>query len=508
MSALHLEWPLEPVEVAVLVGAMLGLYILALSLGRWLKRHRRVRLGFLYQLLCIVSALYLPLQTTGLNFGNGVIDAQRELLALLIPLLAVFLIAVLDRFLWDRFRENQQLDTGVPKFLRDVLAIVLLCAAFLVVVAFVYGKTAPGLLAGSGILAIILGFALQDLLGNVFSGIALEIGRPFRPGDWLQIGDQFGRVIDINWRSVRVITNDQITLDIPNNQIARNTITNLTYPSPRHAMRIAVGIEYGAAPNVVKEVFLQATKNVPGVLVDPPPRVFLIDFGDSSITYEIKFFMADHALYPAACDGIRTNLWYALKRAGIKIPFPIRTLQIERARKLDDATARALEILRQFPLLGDLRDEQLQFLIEAASHDSYGRRETMIEQGEAGESMYLLLNGSAEVHVRGPTGLSTFVATLRTGDCFGEMSLLTGEPRAASVVAASDCEVLEIGKSAMSRVLREQPGLAQSLGELLAQRQIENEAKQNAVLATEEAAVRQRTYAAKFLGKLTDYFGL
>ncbi len=152
--------------------------------------------------------------------------------------------------------------------------------------------------------------------------------------------------MEINWRSTRLCTNDNIYLDIPNNEIVRTTIVNLHYPTEVHAMRIRVGVDYNVPPNRVKDALARAASSANGVLANPPVKVFLVDFADHAVTYEIKFYMGNHARINETNDAVRTNVWYELKRQRITIPFPIRTLQLER-RKLpageeDHQEARAI----------------------------------------------------------------------------------------------------------------------------------------------------------------------
>ena len=182
--------------------------------------------------------------------------------------------------------------------------------------------------AGGG--CLLVGLATQSQLGGFIAGMSLQISRPYRVGDWLQVGERFAEVMEIRWRSTRLRTNDGIYLDIPNNEIVRQTIVNLHYPTQIHAMRIRVGVEYRNPPNRVKDALYRATTNANGVLRDPPPRIFLVDFGESAVIYEIKFYMETHAVVNEVSDAIRTNVWYELKRQRITIPFPIRTLPLER----------------------------------------------------------------------------------------------------------------------------------------------------------------------------------
>jgi branched-chain amino acid transport system substrate-binding protein len=505
-----MEIPVEPVELLAVGGMVLVSYFAALYAGRWLKRRHGVKLGFLYQVFCISIGLYVPILLKGYNFAWAWLNLERELRAALVLLGSVFFLALLDRFLWHGYFERRR-QRAVPKFLRDVAAILFVALSIGFIIGFIYGKApAASLIAGSGVVAIILGFALQDLLGNVFSGIAIEIGRPFRPGDWLLVDTTYGKVIDVNWRSIRVQTNDDITHEIPNNQIVRNTIVNLSYPAKPHAMRLVVRVDYNVPPNPVKELFVEATKDVPGVLKTPEPVCLLHDFADSAIIYQMKYYMDDHRMHSTTSDGIRTNIWYALRRAGIRTPYPIRKVQFEQDKPTLEREEEALSGLMNSPLLATLDDQQRRSLVESGRHDRYGSGERIIEQGTPGESMFVLLEGRADVIIETVPGEpTTRVAGLRAGDCFGEMSALTGEKRSATIVAEIDCEVLEIGKEAFSALLKGAPELAEALGELLAERRMANEGflAEEAGKAIDEA-MRRRNYTARFLNKLGDYFGL
>mgnify|MGYP001793711645 CR=1 FL=1 len=174
--------------------------------------------------------------------------------------------------------------------------------------------------------------------------------------------------MEINWRSTRLRTNDNIYLDIPNNEMVGHQIVNLHYPTELHAMRIRVGVEYKNPPNLVKEALFRATSTANGVLAEPKVRVFLVDFSDFAMIYEIKFYMGNHSRINEINDAIRTNVWYELKRRNITIPFPIRTLQVQRKpeRPIQDEQAEALSILREEPLFGCLYGEQLNQMVGQA----------------------------------------------------------------------------------------------------------------------------------------------
>jgi CRP-like cAMP-binding protein len=366
-----------------------------------------------------------------------------------------------------------------------------------------------GLLAGSGIIAIILGFAGQNLFGGIIAGISIQINRPYKVGDWLQVGERFAEVMEINWRSTRLRTNDAIYLDIPNNEIVRQTIVNLHYPTQVHAMRIRVGVEYKNPPNLVKDALFRAASSAEGVLAEPKVKIFLVDFADFAVIYEIKFYMGNHARINEINDAVRTNVWYELKRQRITIPFPIRTLHLERraVRPVQEDQDEARAILRDETLFECLSDAQIDNLVKQSRVNHFGRGERVIEEGAQGDSMFVLLRGAVQVSVS-KNGSSIAVATLGAGDCFGEMSLLTGERRAATVRAENDCYVMEISKPVMAEVIRDSPDCLTSLSELLAQRKLETEGIVRGAAHSEDQAAKENEYRATFLRRLKTFFEL
>ncbi len=487
------------------IAVFIATFLLTLALGRLLKRRAGVPFGIFFQLFALTLSFYAAAWVYGLD-----LRWRNHAGAAVVLLSTAVVIALVDRYLWDLYFEHRR-QTVIPKFLRELVALVIFLIALLLVLSIGYHaeRELRGLLATSGAAAIILAFATQNLLGGVIAGMSLQISKPYKVGDWLQVGDRYAEVMEINWRSTRLRTNDAIYLDIPNNEIVRQTIINLHYPQQLHAMRIVVGVEYSAPPNKVKDALLQATLQAEGVQKEPAPRIFLKDFGDFAISYEIKFWMLNHSEFNNVCDAIRTNIWYKFKRQGITIPFPIRTLEINRKTPLkpQEQHNQTKAILEGEPLFACLASEQVDHLIRGSRKVRFGRGERIIEQGAAGASMFVLLHGSAAVSVS-QNGSMIRVGSLRMGDCFGEMSLLTGEKRTATVRAEEDCEVIEISQPAMATVLHEAPECVTQLSELLATRKMETEGLLKDLvdgLAQEQTA---REYRATFLRRLRSVFEL
>ena len=488
---------LETRNAAVTVAVFTGTFFAALAIGRLLKRRAGVRLGLLFRLFCLALAFYTAMWVYGVPLQLRTHVASAAAL-----LSTAFIVALVNRYVWDFYFERKR-QTPIPHFLREVVAGVIFLVALLLVLWYGYHaeRWLTGLLAGSGVAAIILGFAGQNLFGGIIAGISLQINRPYRVGDWLQLGERFAEVMEINWRSTRLRTNDAIYLDIPNNEIVKQTIVNLHYPTEVHAMRIRVGLEYRVPPNLVKDVLARAASSANGVLAHPPVKVFLVDFSEYAVIYEIKFYMGNHARINEINDAVRTNVWYELKRQRLTVPFPIRTLQLERhaGPLVQEGYAEARAILRG--------DSHLENLLKNSKMDYFGRGEAVIEEGAEGESLFILLRGMAHVTVV-KQGTNVRVGGLRPGDCFGEMSLLTGERRSATVRAEGDCYVMEISKPVMAEVLRDFPQCLEQMSELLARRKMENEGILKDAAISADQAGKAREYKASFLKRLRTVFEL
>src|SRR5437764_1139540 len=367
---------------AITAIVFIGTFFVAVAIGRFLKRRAGVRLGLFFRLFCLTLAFYAAIAVYGVHA-----PWRNHVGAAVILLSTALVVALVNRYVWDLYFEKRR-QTPIPHFLREVIGGIIFLVALLFVLSSGYHAEAQlkGLLAGSGVIAIIVGFAGQNLFAGIIGGISIQINRPYKVGDWLQVGERFAEVMEINWRSTRLRTNDGIYLDIPNNEMVSHTIVNLHYPTEVHAMRIRVGVEYKNRPNRVKDALFRAASSADGVLAEPKVKIFLVDFADFAVIYEIKFYMGNHARINEINDAVRTNVWYELKRQGITIPFPIRTLQIERraAPSMHEEHQEARAILRDEALFECLSDQQIDNLVQQSRVSHFGRGERVIRDGVEG----------------------------------------------------------------------------------------------------------------------------
>src|SRR6266699_554630 len=347
---------------AITVVVFIATFFAAVAIGRFLPRRATVPLGFLFRLFFLTLAFYAAIAFYGVHA-----PWRNHVGATAILLSTALVVALVNRYVWDFYFEKKR-QTPIPHFLREVVGGIIFLVILLFVLSYGYHAQAQlnGLLAGSGVVAIIVGFAGQNLFAGIIGGISIQLNRPYKVGDWLQVGERFAEVMEINWRSTRLRTNDAIYLDIPNNEMVSHAIVNLHYPTEVHAMRIRVGVEYKNPPNRVKDAIFRAASAADGVLAEPKVKVFLVDFADFAVIYEIKFYMGNHSRINEINDAVRTNIWYELKRQGITIPFPIRTLQIQRrpGGPVQEEHQEARAILRDEPLFECLSDTQIDNLVQ------------------------------------------------------------------------------------------------------------------------------------------------
>lgn len=426
----------------------ISLHLFALSLGTW-----------------TAGRIFYPREAWLDHVGAALIFTTATLLWLL-----------LDRLICGAWLARRR-KIHIPIILRQLGGVFVVIVAGSCILKWGYRLELTGLLATSGIAAVILGFAMQDLLSNVIAGFSIHMTRAYRVGDWLLLGEKGERaeVTEINWRSTRFVNNDHVSYELPNSDIVKNRIVNLNYPAPEHGIRLKIGLDYDIPPALAKQALLTAAVNAKGVIVSPGPTVFLHDFGDSSVIYELRVWMRDASLYNVTCDDIRTSLWYELKRRNIRIPYPVRSLEVRKPNEpgyFANAKVRAAEIVAG-KALDCLTSEEAEALVTSGMIVLFGPDEALVTRGETGDSMFVILDGKVRVSGKSDAGTQVVLAKLGTGEYFGEISLLTGEPRNATVHAETDTLVLEIRKKDISPLIEANPTLAVRLGELLEHRQTE-----------------------------------
>ena len=406
-------------------------------------------------------------------------------------------------------REGEQYEARYPKLLVDILRLILVLVGACFVISGVWSKDLGGLLTAVGISSIVLGLALQNTLDNVMAGIAVLFEQPFQVGDWVTVGSITGEVMEMNWRSVRERTRGRDMVVVPNSVIGKETLINLSRPTRAHAETHLLGFSYDDPPNKVKRVLLGVVRSTRGVLAEPQPAIRTLNYAAYAIEYQVRFFIDDYARQMDINDEFMTRVWYAAKRNGLTIPFPTQTsFEIRQEAPAAAPEEPPAGVLAKVPVFVPLEAAELESLSSECERHDFGRGERIVHEGDPGDAMYVVLDGSALVTVAGDNGDEREVARLARGEFFGEMALLTGEPRSASVTANDDLAVLVIRKGALQSVLSARPGLVQEMAEIVEARRAGLRAARELQTAPPEQKAHVQRSAGELVARMRRFFGL
>lgn len=373
----------------------------------------------------------------------------------------------------------------VPKLFLDLSRFFMVLVGTAIVLSSVWGADLGGLLTALGVGSLVIGLALQDSLGNIFSGIALLFERPINVGDWVQIGDDVGKVMAVTWRSVQIQTGSQDLLVIPNSELAQGSFKNLSRPTRVHSETFDISFSYDDPPNKVKQILKQTALETEGVLTDPAPWVSIAAYGDFSIAYKVGLFAADFETAGGVKNEFATRLWYAAKRHNLVMPYPIQT-EVPYESSAPTAADRAVQVanaLRSLPGLSSIAPATLEQLEQKAVTQNYAKNEVVIAQGDRLTSLFMILHGHAEMSVRDRSGTVTSLMQLAPGDFFSEQASLVAEQTSdVTVQAIDDLEVLILDTETLRGLLIRSPRFATEIGEVMdARRKLVQKAKSSAV---------------------------
>ncbi len=403
----------------------------------------------------------------------GAIVSNTKLANILGAVAVLFFFWGLVRLLMDAVDYSSRRGRrDASNILRDLISLSLYAAVLVGVLAADFQVNVYSLVASVGVLGVVIGFAVQQTLGDIFSGLALQLQRPFDHGDWVRSGQFLGRVQSIGVRSTTVITRGNERLEIPNSAIAKEVLTN--YGAPPVCDEISLGISYNEPPNRVREVILKVMRDVQHVLMEPSPEVLAWEYGDSAIKYRIKYWIPDYSLQEEIRNSLVTALWYALRRNRMEIPFPIQTIDVRRPhisrRPQEEFENEIIGELRQIDFLRNMSEQEIRLLVPNVQVHEFGAGETLVTEGDTGDTMYIIRRGKVEVLGRTENGAMRHLAVMGRSQIIGEAAMMTGEPRNATCKAETDVEVLELNRESFSELFKKHPEAVEQISEVIANR--------------------------------------
>jgi CRP-like cAMP-binding protein len=335
---------------------------------------------------------------------------------------------------------------------------------------------------------------MQGVLGNLLAGMSLHTSRSMSLGDWIEVDGKIGKVFLVNWRETRMRTVGGHVVIIPNGKLAEQTIRNFSTPTSLRRHEIPVAASYGDAPGDVIEALLEAAQSVPTVEKLPAPDAYVTGFKDFCIEYVLRFWSRQYEQRTMIEGHVMRMIWYKFNRRGIEIPFPMsgrllgNFLEAVHAQKFEKPLASEIESVVDDLLASDfgrqlmadaeghcmLSREELKGVARDIKRTHFTHGETLMRQNDTGESFYVLVQGQVHGSITNSETDKPIEFDLQPGALFGEMSLLTGLPRSATMTATTDCELLEFNRRAFTRLLSLREEIPHVLSDLAAARAAEN----------------------------------
>lgn len=381
------------------------------------------------------------------------------------------------------------------------------------------GLDLSGILATSAVITAIVAFSVQDTLGNILGGLALELDSGFEIGDWIRVDDVAGCVTDVRWRSVSIRTRNGETVIVPNSHMVRSKVTVLGRPAGEHRQIrrwVWFGVPLAQSPARVIDVVETALRNaaIPHMAGDPAPNCVLMDFERGYARYAVRYWLTDFERDDPTDSAVREHVLTALQRAGMRIAVAEQQVHVVAQDKLhaEQVALRELDAriaaLRGIDLFGELTDDEFRMVAGGLEPAPFAAGDLITRQGAVAHWLYILANGEVEVSIDGADGARHGIASLRGPTVFGEMGLLTGEPRHATVVARSGCECYRLQKAVLEDVLVKRPSLADRMSRILAERQTNLEQKSHDLSSRADELRRRSRLSEEILGQIRRFFGI
>ena len=417
---------------------------------------------------------------------------------------------LVNYYIWDKLA-SRRLGTLAPVLLKIISAFFIGAIIISIIITSVFGKSLTAFLALSGGIGLVLGIALQHSIVDFFSGIILHLEKPFRIGDFImlnntRLGDEplIGKVSSIDWRTSRLVRTNGNTIIVPNNQFTKLVLTNFSLPDERSRMEIEYCIGFEFETERVCDIILTALFSVDSIQDYKAPKVKVSATTLNGAIYQVRYWISPDVISPGRSrDYVNRSVIKYLRYAGITMAYEktdIYHTPMETRITNHEEQIRAL--VSNIPIFKSLSEENIGFLISQLVERSYHKGATIVNQDTNGDAMYILSEGFASILVQTDNDREAkIVGKVGPGQFFGEMSLVLGEVRSASVRAEKECKLYELNKSTLKTLFEKDPNLLQHIVQVIDSRKLKNEGILSAI-NEEETEVRQKN----IMDKIEDFF--
>lgn len=403
-----------------------------------------------------------------------------------------------------------------PRILED-LAVFLAYGVLIIIRLRAAGMDISNIFATSAIITAILAFAMQDTLGNVLGGLAIHLDHSVEIGDWIVLDNISGQVTDIRWRYTKVLTRNGEKVVIPNSQLMKNKFNVVGTDSSRNnAWRrwiwFNIGLDF--APARIIDIAERSLKDaqIERVAKDPAPSCVLMEFGPGYLRYAMRYWLLDPLHDDPTDSVVRVHILSALEREGIPLAIPeearhmIKENESYEQRLAARETTKRMDALSRVDLFKALTEEELKQLASHLRHAPFAQGDVMTRQGAFGDWLYILVRGEADVWLETAGEARKLLSTLSAGSVFGEMGLMTGEPRRATVIARTDADCYRLDKGGLEEIMRSRPAIAEEVSHILVARDAELLQLRHDIDVSGEG--RKAQHHATVLGRIRDFFKL
>ena len=406
----------------------------------------------------------------------------------------------------------------LPRIAEDIFVIIAYIAWGMVRMRYA-GLDLGSIVATSAMITAVVAFAMQDTLGNILGGLALQLDNSIQIGDWIKVDDTSGRVVDIRWRSTLVETRNWETVVFPNSQLMKNKFIVLgrRNDQPVQWRRwIWFGVDLGVTPTKVIGAVEGAVRQaeISNVAKQPAPNCVLMEIDKGCARYALRYWLTDLAADDPTDAAVRWHVYTALERAGVKLAVEVHNVHIiKENEKYEEAVqqrelTRRIKTLRRVELFEQMNEDELHKLAIRLKYTPFAQGNVIVKQGVSAQYwLFIIINGEAEVYLEASNGEKHLLNVLTKGNFFGEMSLMTGAQRQASVIAKTDVECYRLDKAAFEEILLVRPSIAEEITHILVERRAQlDSALQNLDDVTKHRTIdSQRT---EVLATVKRFFGL
>ncbi|MDD4928022.1 MAG: mechanosensitive ion channel family protein [Gallionella sp.] len=421
------------------------------------------------QLLAIISGLFHAMQFTfaALVFHEAAITGAGIAVIRLCGLLAFRIVLPMIRL-------------QPPRITEDIFVIMAYLFWFLVRLRFA-GLDLGSIVATSAMITAVVAFAMQDTLGNILGGLALQLDNSIEIGDWIKVDDVVGRIVDIRWRSTLVETRNWETVVFPNSQLMKNKFQVLGRRTGQ-PVQLRRWIWFDVSLNTTPRQIIRAVEDtimladISNVAKFPQPNCVLMEIDKGVSRYALRYWLTDLAVDDPTDAAVRWHVYTALERAGIQLEVEKQSVHLIKENEKYEGVVHQREAqqrvktLRRVELFAQMTDEELSGLAERLKFAQFAKGNIISRQGAIAHWLYIIINGEAEVYLEAPNGERRSVNILSKGSFFGEMGMMTGEPRSASVIAITDVECYRLDKEAFAVIMQARPSLAEDITHILVER--------------------------------------